>query len=57
MKIRVYDNEWDAEVYLSVKDAVVSEGQLIVIGHDDRAVAVWAPGSWLRVDYDYDGDA
>lgn len=43
-------DEWSA-----VKDALMDTdlgGALVVVGSDDKVVAIYAPGMWMKVEYD-----
>lgn len=45
----------DIDEWQDVRDAIVDSdmgGALVVVGADEKVVAIYAPGMWMKVEYD-----
>lgn len=45
----------DVDEWADVRDAIMDVdlgGSLVVVGADEKTVAIYAPGMWMKVEYD-----
>jgi hypothetical protein len=45
----------DTDEWVDIKDAVMEVdlgGALMIVGSDDKVAAIYAPGMWMKVEYD-----